>query len=138
MWVFYALLSAFFAALTAIFGKIGVTNINSNLATAIRTIVVLVLIWMIVFMRGEAKGISSISKYNLTFLIFSGVASGLSWLFYYRALQIGNVSQVATIDKLSIAIVIIFSALFLNETITFKTAIGAGLVMLGALVLAIK
>ncbi|MCB9309441.1 MAG: EamA family transporter [Lewinellaceae bacterium] len=138
MWVLYALLSAFFAALTAIFGKIGVTNINSNLATAIRTIVVLVLIWMIVFMRGEAKGISSISKYNLTFLILSGVASGLSWLFYYRALQIGNVSQVATLDKLSIALVIIFAALFLNETITLKTAIGAGLVMLGALVLVIK
>lgn len=138
MWVFYALLSALFAALTAIFAKVGVTNINSNLATGIRTIVILVLVWCIVLAKGEARGMGTISKHNLIFLILSGAATGLSWLFYFKALQIGNVSQVAPVDKLSVAIVIVLSAVFLNETITLKTAIGAGLVAIGTLVLAVK
>lgn len=135
MWWTYALLSAFFASLTAIFGKLGVANINSNLATGIRTVVILVMIWCIVLARGEAKGINTISRHGLLFLILSGVATGLSWLCYFKALQLGNVSQVAPIDKLSVALTILLAALFLGETLTMKTAIGAGLIIAGTLVL---
>lgn len=136
MWFIYALLSAFFAALTAIFAKIGVANINSNLATGIRTIVVLLLIWGIVFAKGEAKEFTTISKQNVFFLVISGVATGLSWLFYFKALQLGKVSQVAPIDKLSVVIVIVLSVIFLKETLTLKAAIGAGLIISGTLLLA--
>ncbi|MBV2225579.1 MULTISPECIES: EamA family transporter [unclassified Sphingobacterium] len=138
MWIFYALLSALFAALTAIFAKIGVTQINSNLATAIRTVIVLFLIWSIVLVKGELKEIANISKQNILFLILSGIGTGLSWIFYFKALQIGNVSQVAAIDKLSVAITIILSIIFLKEALTMKTAIGAGLIILGTLVLTMK
>lgn len=138
MWIFYALLSALFAALTAIFAKIGVTLINSNLATAIRTVIVLFLIWSIVLVKGELKEIANISKQNIFFLILSGIGTGLSWIFYFKALQIGNVSQVAAIDKLSVAITIILSIIFLKEALTMKTAIGAGLIILGTLVLTMK
>lgn len=138
MWIFYALLSALFAALTAIFAKIGVTQINSNLATAIRTVIVLFLIWSIVLVQGELKEIANISKQNILFLILSGIGTGLSWIFYFKALQIGNVSQVAAIDKLSVAITIILSIIFLKEALTVKTAMGAGLIILGTLVLTMK
>ncbi len=138
MWIFYALLSALFAALTAIFAKIGVTQINSNLATAIRTIIVLFLIWSIVLVKGELKEIANISKQNILFLILSGIGTGLSWIFYFKALQLGNVSQVAAIDKLSVAITIILSIIFLKEALTMKTAMGAGLIILGTLVLTMK
>jgi transporter family protein len=138
MWWIYALLSALFASLTAIFGKLGVANINSNLATGIRTIVILVMIWSIVLVRGEAKGIGLLSKQNVAFLVISGIATGLSWLFYYKALQLGNVSQVVTIDKLSVALTIILAIVFLGETLTVKTAIGAGLIIAGTVVLIIK
>lgn len=138
MWWLYAVLSALFASLTAIFAKLGVANINSNLATGIRTIVILVMIWTIILTRGEAKGISSLSKQSLSFLIISGIATGLSWLFYFKALQLGNVSQVATIDKLSVALTIILAIIFLGETLTLKTAIGASLIIAGTLVLLIK
>ena len=138
MWWIYALLSALFASLTAIFAKIGVANINSNLATAIRTIVVLVMIWGIVFARGEAKGMSSLSKHNLLFLVISGVATGLSWIFYFKALQLGDVSQVAPIDKLSIALTIVLAIIFLGEALTLQTAIGAGLIVAGTVVLILK
>ena len=138
MWWLYAVLSALFASLTAIFAKLGVANINSNLATGIRTIVILVMIWTIILTRGEAKGISSLSKQSLSFLIISGIATGLSWLFYFKALQLGNVSQVATIDKLSVALTIILAIIFLGETLTLKTAIGAGLIIAGTLVMLIK
>ncbi len=138
MWLFYALLSAFFAALTAIFGKLGVSNVNSNLATGIRTIVILFMIWGIVFGRGEAKGIGDLSKQNVIFLVVSGLATGLSWLFYFKALQLGDVSQVAPIDKLSLALTILLAATFLGESLTLKTAIGGGLIILGTLVLAWK
>ncbi|MGX1641558.1 EamA family transporter [Sphingobacterium sp. NPDC055431] len=138
MWIFYALLSALFAALTAIFAKIGVTQINSNLATAIRTIIVLFLIWSIVLVKGELKEIANISKQNILFLILSGIGTGLSWIFYFKALQLVNVSQVAAIDKLSVAITIILSIIFLKEALTVKTAIGAGLIILGTLVLTMK
>ena len=138
MWFVYALLSAFFAALTAIFAKIGVTNVNSNLATGIRTVVVLFMIWGIVLARGEAKGLGSLSKENIIFLSISGIATGLSWIFYFKALQLGEVSQVAPVDKLSVALAIILAVVFLNETITLKTAIGAGLIIAGTVVLALK
>jgi len=135
MWWLYALLSAFFAALTAVFAKVGVTNVNSNLATAIRTIIILLVAWGIVLARGEAKNIGTISKHNLLFLIISGVATGLSWIFYFKALQIGKVSQVAPVDKLSVALTIVLSIVFLNEALTLKTAIGAALIIAGTLVL---
>jgi transporter family protein len=135
MWWIYALFSAFFAALTAIFAKIGVENVNSNLATAIRTIVVLVMIWLIVFFRQEYKGIGELSQRNWIFLTISGFATGLSWIFYFKALQMGEVSKVAGIDKLSLALTIIFAIIFLGETLSWKTAVGAGLIIAGSLFL---
>ncbi|WP_294332950.1 EamA family transporter [Chryseobacterium sp. sg2396] len=138
MWIYYALLSALFAAFTAIFAKIGVSNINSNLATGIRTIIILVLVWSVVFIKGEAKDIGSLSKFNIIFLVLSGVATGLSWLFYFKALQIGKVSQVAAVDKLSVAIAIIFAVLFFKETLTLKTAMGAVLIISGTILFALK
>ena len=138
MWWIYAILSAFFASLTAIFAKVGVENINSNLATGIRTIVVLLMTWTIIWTRGEAKGIVTLSKHNITFLVISGLATGLSWLFYFKALQLGNVSQVAPIDKLSLALTVFLSVIFLGETLTLKTAIGAGLIIAGTLVMTLK
>lgn len=138
MWWVYALLSALFAALTAIFAKVGVANINSNLATGIRTIVILVMIWLIVFFRGEAKGIGSLSGQNVFFLVISGIATGLSWIFYFKALQLGNVTEVAMVDKLSIALTIVLAATFLGEAITFRTAAAALLIISGTLLLVVK
>jgi transporter family protein len=135
MWWIYALLSALFASLTAIFAKIGITGVNSNLATAIRTIVILIIAWGIVLARGEIKGINTLSKQNLIFLIISGIATGLSWVFYFKALQIGKVSQVAPVDKLSVALTIVLSVIFLGEALTVKTAIGAVLIIAGTAVL---
>lgn len=135
MWWIYALLSALFASLTAIFAKIGVTHINSNLATAIRTFIVLLLAWGIVFFRGEYKSIHSLSKHTLFFLLLSGIATGLSWIFYFKALQIGKVSQVAPVDKLSLALTIILSVVFLGEALNWKTALGALLIIGGTLVI---
>ncbi|MBS1564548.1 MAG: EamA family transporter [Bacteroidetes bacterium] len=135
MWWIYALLSALFASLTAIFAKIGIKGVNSNLATAIRTVVILLIAWGIVLARKEAKGITSLSKQNIIFLVISGVATGLSWIFYFKALQMGKVSQVAPIDKLSVALTIALSVLFLGEALTLKTAIGALLIISGTVVL---
>ncbi len=135
MWWIYAILSALFASLTAIFAKLGVANINSNLATGIRTVIILIMVWCIVLAKGETKEIGSLSKQNIIFLVVSGIATGLSWLFYFKALQLGNVSQVATIDKLSVALTIILAVLFLGETLTLKTIVGAILVIAGALVM---
>jgi transporter family protein len=135
MWWFYAILSAVFAALTAIFAKLGVTNVNSNLATAIRTIVILIVAWGIVLFRNEYKGLATLSKQNLFFLVVSGMATGLSWIFYFKALQLGKVSQVAPVDKLSVALTILLSVLFLGEALTWKTAVGALLIISGTLVL---
>lgn len=137
MWWLYALLSALFASLTAIFAKVGITGVNSNLATAIRTIIILIMAWGIVLTRGETKGIGALSKQNIIFLVISGMATGLSWLFYFKALQIGKVSQVAPVDKLSVALTIILSAIFLGEALTLKTAIGAVLIIAGTVVLII-
>lgn len=138
MWWIYALLSAFFAALTAIFAKVGVENVNSNLATAIRTVVVLIMIWMIVFFRNEYKAIGELSQRNWIFLTISGFATGFSWIFYFKALQMGEVSKVAGIDKLSLALTIIFAVVFLGETLTWKTAVGATLIIAGTLFLISK
>lgn len=138
MWWIYALLSALFAALTAIFAKVGVANINANLATGIRTIVILIMIWLIVFTRGEAKGIHALSRQNVVFLVISGMATGLSWIFYFKALQLGNVTQVAMLDKLSIVLTILLAAVFLGESITLRTALAAALIVSGTLLLVVK
>ncbi len=135
MWWIYALLSALFASLTAIFAKIGITNVNSNLATAIRTIIILVIAWGIVLARGEVKGLATLSRHNIIFLVISGIATGLSWIFYFKALQMGKVSQVAPVDKLSVALTIILSVVFLGEALTIKTAIGALLIIAGTAVM---
>jgi transporter family protein len=135
MWWLYALLSALFASLTAIFSKIGITNVNANLATAIRTIIILIVAWGIVIAKGETKQLTSLSKHNLLFLVISGIATGLSWIFYFKALQIGKVSQVAPVDKLSIALTIVLSVIFLGEALTLKMAIGAMLIIAGTVVL---
>ena len=135
MWWIYALLSAIFAALTALFAKIGVKNISSDLATAIRTVVILILAWLIVFVKGGGKGLTEVSGNTLLFLGLSGIATGLSWICYFKALQLGEVSKVAPVDKLSVAFAIILAAVFLNETLTWKTALGAGLIVSGSIVL---
>ena len=135
MWWIYALLSALFASLTAIFAKVGITGVNSNLATAIRTVIILIVAWAIVLARGEAKGIATLSRHNMIFLIISGIATGLSWIFYFKALQLGKVSQVAPVDKLSVALTILLSIIFLGEALTVKTAIGAILIIAGTVVL---
>ncbi|WP_423147355.1 EamA family transporter [Rubrolithibacter danxiaensis] len=135
MWGIFALLSALFAALTAIFAKVGIKCIDSDLATAIRTVVILIIAWGIVFTKGAATGIYTLSKQNLFFLLLSGCATGLSWIFYFKALQIGEVSKVAPVDKSSVALAIILSVIFLGEPVTLKTAIGAGLIIVGTIVL---
>ncbi len=135
MWWIYALLSAFFAALTAIFAKVGIKNMDTDLATAIRTVVVLILAWTIAFFRGGTNTIGILTKQNLIFLTLSGLATGLSWIFYFKALQLGKVSQVASIDKLSVALAIVFSIIFLGETLTLKTAIGAVLIISGTIII---
>ncbi|MDP4131912.1 MAG: EamA family transporter [Bacteroidota bacterium] len=135
MWWVYAVLSAIFASLTAIFAKIGVTNVNSNLATAIRTIIILIIAWGIVLFRRDYKGLGALSKHNLFFLVISGIATGLSWIFYFKALQLGKVSQVAPVDKLSVALTIVLSVLFLGEALSWKSAIGAVLIISGTLVM---
>lgn len=135
MWWFYALLSALFASLTAIFSKIGVSGINSNLATFIRTMVILVLVGIITASQGQLKNLSLVSKHSLFFLVISGLATGLSWLFYFKAISIGAVSKVAPIDKLSVALTIVLAAIFLGEAITVKTAIATAFITIGALIL---
>ncbi|AZB32552.1 EamA family transporter [Chryseobacterium bernardetii] len=135
MWWIYAVLSAFFASLTAIFAKIGITGVNSNLATAIRSVIILMVAWSIVLARSEYKGIPALSRHNLIYLVVSGLTTGLSWIFYFKALQMGKVTQVAPVDKLSIALTIILSVLFLGESLTLKAAIGALLIITGTIVL---
>jgi transporter family protein len=131
MWWIYALLSALFAALTAIFAKIGIKGVDTDLATALRTVVALVLVWVLVFFKGSQNTIGTLTKTNWIFLILSGCATGFSWICYFKALQLGEVSQVAPVDKLSVALAIILAAVFLGETITIKTGIAAGLIISG-------
>jgi transporter family protein len=135
MWWIYALLSALFAALTAIFAKVGVKNIDSDLATAIRTVIILLLAWGIAIFKGSTSTLPTLNKQNWIFLILSGCATGLSWIFYFKALQVGKVSQVAPVDKLSVALAIILSVVFLGEVLTWKTAVGALLIICGTIVL---
>ena len=135
MWWLLALLSAFFAALTALFAKKGLSGVDSDLATAIRTVIILFLSWSIVLFRGNFNSIQSLTKQNWIFLILSGVATGLSWLLYFRALQLGKLGEVAVVDKLSLALTIILAFVFLGEPMTWKTIIGGGLVVAGSLVL---
>ncbi len=138
MWKYYALLSAFFAALTAIFVKIGVKDINSNLATAIRTTIILLIIWGIALVGTHVSDFKSISGHTWLFLVLSGAATGLSWLFYFKALQLGDVSRVAPVDKLSVVITICLSFLFLKEPVGSRVIIGALLITAGSIVMLYK
>jgi transporter family protein len=135
-WVLFALGSALFAALTAIFGKLGVREINSDLATFIRTIIILVVAAIVVSFRGAWEPIQRVSRYGALMLLLSGLGTGLSWLCYYRALQLGPASRVAPVDKLSLALVLVFAVIFLGEPLTWKVLIGGGLVVVGVVVLA--
>lgn len=138
MWKYYALLSAFFAALTAIFAKIGVKDIDSDLATAIRTLVILFITWGIVLVGNHESGIKNITGNTWLFLILSGAATGLSWLFYFKALQTGDVSRVAPIDKLSVVITICLSFLLLKEPVNARTVVGALLITGGSIIMLMK
>ena len=135
MWFVFAILSAIFAALTSILAKVGIEGVNSNLATAIRTIVVVLMAWFMVFITGNQNGIVDISKKSWIFLILSGLATGASWLCYYKALQLGETSKVVPIDKLSIVITIILAFIFLGEQVTLKTLIGCCLIVAGTFVM---
>src|ERR1700754_4019282 len=136
-WVFWALLSALFAAATALLAKVGVQGIDSNLATAIRTTVIVVFTWAIALSLEKQSGLTEISRRSWIFLVLSGVCTGLSWLCYFRALQLGPASSVAPVDKLSVVLVIIFAWLVLGEKLTWIKAVGGGLITLGAFLLAI-
>jgi transporter family protein len=135
MWKLYALLSALFAALTGILAKVGVKGISGNVATAVRTFVVLFLAWGIVLFGGHLKEVKELNKTNLIFLVLSGLATGLSWIFYFKALETGDISKVAPIDKLSIVFVMILAFAFLGEPMTFKTVVGGALILGGTLFL---
>lgn len=135
MWVLFAILSAVFAVLTSILAKIGISGVNSNLATAIRTVVVVFMAWGIVFITNAQSGIGDISRKSWLFLILSGLATGASWLFYYRALQMGDASKVASIDKLSVVITLILAFIFLNEQLTLKSMLGCLLIVVGSLLM---
>ncbi|MDD6044077.1 MAG: EamA family transporter [Clostridia bacterium] len=135
MWFVFALLSAVFAALTSILGKVGIEGVNSNLATAIRTAVVLVMAWLMVFITNQQTGIADISKKSWIFLTLSGLATGASWLCYFKALQMGDVTRVVPIDKLSVVITLILAFVFLHEEFTAKSLIGCVLIAAGTLVM---
>lgn len=138
MWFIFALLSAIFAALTSILAKVGIDGVNSNLATAIRTVVVVIMAWGMVFLTNAQNGIPEISKKSWLFLILSGLATGASWLCYYKALQIGEASKVVPIDKLSVVITLILAFVFLHEKFTIKSLIGCVLIGAGTLVMVLK
>ncbi len=135
MWLLFAILSAVFAALTSILAKVGIEEVNSNLATAIRTAVVVIMSWGMVFLTNAQSGISQISRKSWIFLILSGLATGASWLCYYKALQIGDVSKVVPIDKLSVVITLVLAFVFLHEEFTSKSLIGCVLIAAGTLLL---
>lgn len=137
MWLIFAIVSAVFAALTSILAKVGIEGVNSNLATALRTVVVLAMSWLMVFITNAQGGIGDISKKSWVFLILSGLATGASWLCYYKALQIGEASKVVPIDKLSVVITLVLAFVFLHEKFTAKSLIGCILIAAGTLVMAI-
>ncbi len=133
MWLLFAILSAIFAALTSILAKVGIDGVNSHLATALRTVVVLGMAWVMVFLTNSQGGIASISRKSWLFLILSGMATGASWLCYYRALQLGEASKVVPVDKMSVVITLILAFIFLHESFTVKSLAGAGLITIGTL-----
>ena len=135
MWALFAVLSAVFAALTSILAKVGIEGVKSNLATSVRTVVVLAMAWGMVFLTNTQNGITSISRKSWVFLILSGLATGASWLCYYRALQLGEASKVVPIDKLSVVITLVLAFVFLHESFTGKSLIGAALITAGTLVM---
>ena len=135
MWFFFALLSAIFAALTSILAKIGIEGVPSNLATAIRTVVVILMAWAMVFLTSSQTEIVNISKKSSLFLILSGLATGASWLCYYKALQMGNATEVSAVDKFSLVITLVLAFFFLQDILTFKTVIGCILITIGTLVM---
>ena len=135
MWFVLALLSAIFAALTSILAKVGIEGVNSNLATAIRTVVVVVMAWGMVFLTNAHNGIAEISKRSWLFLVLSGLATGVSWLCYYKALQLGDASKVVPIDKLSVVITLILAFVFLHEQFTMKSLIGCIIIGIGTMVM---
>lgn len=135
MWMVYALLSAVFAAVTSILAKVGIEGVNSNLATAVRTVVVVVMAWVMVFLTNTQNGILEISRKSWLFLILSGLATGASWLCYYRALQIGEASKVVPIDKLSVVITLVLAFVFLHEKFTMKSLVGCALIGAGTLLM---
>lgn len=135
MWFIFAILSAVFAALTSILAKVGIDGVNSNLATAVRTIVVVLMAWVMVFITNAQSGLFEISKKSWIFLILSGLATGASWLCYYKALQIGEASKVVPVDKLSVIITLILAFVFLHESFTFKSLIGCVLITAGTLIM---
>jgi len=137
MWLLLAVLSAVFAALTSILAKVGIEGVNSNLATAIRTVVVVVMAWMMVFLTNAQNGITEISRRSWLFLILSGLATGASWLCYYKALQLGDASKVVPVDKLSVVITLVLAFVFLHEQFTPKSLIGCILMGLGTLFMVI-
>ena len=137
MWLIFALLSAIFAALTSILAKVGIEGVDSNLATAIRTVVVVVMAWGMVFLTNAQNGFSEISKRSWIFLILSGLATGASWLCYYKALQIGEASKVVPVDKLSVVITLVLAFVFLHEQFTAKSLIGCILIAIGTLIMVI-
>lgn len=137
MWLLFAILSSVFAALTSILAKVGIENVNSNLATAIRTVVVLLMSWAMVFITNTQGGITEISKKSWLFLVLSGLATGASWLCYYKALQMGEASKVVPIDKLSVVLTLILAFVFLNEKFTPKSLVGCILIAAGTLVMAL-
>ena len=138
MWWIYALLSAFFAAMVAVFAKIGIKGVDSDLATAIRTVVIIFIAWGIVIARGTVKTLPMLTRQNWLFLILSGCATGLSWLFYFRALSIGQVSKVAPVDKLSVALAIVISVVFLHEKLSWQELTGAVFIIGGTILLIFK
>ena len=135
MWFVFAILSAVFAALTSILAKVGIEGVSSNLATAIRTVVVVIMAWGMVFLTHAQSGLAEISRKSWIFLILSGLATGASWLCYYHALQLGDASKVVPIDKLSVVITLILAFVFLHESFTYKSAIGAVLITVGTLIM---
>jgi transporter family protein len=137
MWLIFAILSAVFAALTSILAKVGIDGVNSNLATAIRTVVVVVMAWGMVFLTSAQNGLSDISRKNWLFLILSGLATGASWLCYYKALQMGDASKVVPIDKMSVVITLVLAFVFLHEEFTPKSLIGCILIAVGTLVMVV-
>lgn len=137
-WLHWSLLSAFFAGLTAILAKLGVAGVDSNLATAVRTTVVLVFAWAVVLATGAGGAVTELSRRTWLFLAASGVTTGLSWLCYFRALQLGDASRVAPVDKLSVVFVLVLAALFLREPLTLKTGLGAALITAGSVLMALR